>query len=138
MRISLGQLRRIISEEVTRLRESEQLDMFGSGPGKLGRLGTSKAHRHAEPPDPPPGFELETDTSGGGHNISYRKPDRFGISHQSAGGHSAYNPDTHETVIWDGMDWVPVNKDTKYSGPQFGDSRSMKHIGVDEKDWYRR
>jgi hypothetical protein len=59
MRITLGQLRRIIKEEVTRaVRE-------GQGELDLGWAGVSKSHRHAAAPDAPPeGFWV--DPSGDG------------------------------------------------------------------------
>lgn len=58
MRITLGQLRRIIKEEVSRLQESQ-------GELNLGRAGISKPHRHAAPPeDPPEGFWVDPQGDG--------------------------------------------------------------------------
>ena len=90
MRITIGQLRRVIREVV----EEEQLSL------NLGRLGVPRAHRHAVPPDPPLGYELDTSELG-------------------TGSHVAFDPSTGKSVRWDEKrgGWVPQSgRRDAYSG----------------------
>lgn len=93
MRITLGQLRRIIKEEVSRLREN-QSEL------PLGRAGVSKAHRWAAPPDaPPPGFRM--DPMGDG---------------KTAIGEDEVATWNDRTESWD----IKPSRGGRYSGPDFG------------------
>jgi len=108
MRITLGQLKRIIKEEVSRIREAQgELD--------LGRHGVPKAHRHALDPEPPPGFVMDTESSEDGHHIYSKTPNAHGDRYALF--HSAHNPDTGETRVWSRGAWV---KRTATSAPYRG------------------
>lgn len=119
MRITLGELRRIINEEVSRI-SGVQAEL------PLGWAGHSRPHRHAAPPDEPPeGFWLD--------------PDGDGLTAFGDGEIAKWNPGKG---VWD----INKSKDDNrsYAGPMMGGpDRSMdrvvggKDIGNAHRDNYR-
>lgn len=95
MKITVGQLRRVIREEVTRVMRENQGEL------NLGWSGVSKSHRHAAPPDAPPeGFWVD--------------PEGDGMTAHGKGEIAKWNPGKG---VWDIR---PTAKPGSYKGPDFG------------------
>lgn len=134
MRITLGELKRIIREVVESEVGLQEADLFPGDPAMV-----PKAYRGNAPPLPPEGYKLETQVFPDGTiGVLSKYGDQVVTGVHTAKSTSGplkvikYNP---KTRAWEDG---PMAKGGSYAGPQYGDSRSMKHIGVDEKDWYNR
>lgn len=131
MRITIGELRRVIREVVEDMHQG--LPGFEKDPAMV-----PKSQRWNASPLPPEGYVLETQNFPSGEIGLLSRDGGMVVT----GFHTAKSTSGPlDRIKYDAraQKWVPMTggRGTPYRGSMFGDSRSMKDIGVNPDDWRR-